>query len=387
MALHYLEDWLLCMYGAIDTEGKSTVRRYASVNNGPISLAAYDKRFITSVSEAIQRNTGMTDRQVVLAVKIVTKYEKQWANLSLNPMYFLLDDIPLRLPIREVDRTCAITIVDKDIQAVFPYQSELITEFHNAANEACGTWVFEKEGSRKTWHISLTEGNVHKLANMKNLDKVRFEIDPRLQELMDLARNPVLPTLDYVDGRMVLHNVPSQAVEALVRSGWTAHADLIEWILAAPKYGITVSAELKAQAPTATKILAAGEELESYPGTSTLTWDEFSTLLDSNDFTYLFYYRGRELRNLEERFKTSYTEKLERFAFLESSTSSDNNKMMEHITEQNINLRRTILVTDLIIGAQRPRDFLSSQCLGMLYMIPDNGRQNATMPSNNQGRG
>lgn len=384
MALHYLEDWILCMYGALDTEGKQQVRRYSSVNNGPISLAAYDKRFITSVAEAIQRNTGMTDRQVVLAVKIVTKYEKQWANLNLNPMYFLLDDIPLRLPIREVDRTCAITLVDKDIQVVFPYQSDLITEFHNSANEACGSWTFEKTGSRKTWHIDLTEGNVHKLANMKHLDKVKFDIDPRVQELMVLARTPVIPTLDFANGQMFMHNVPERAFEAMMQNGWSPTADLTEWALAAPKYGVDVSKELQDQVPIAAKILASGASVDTYPGTSTLTWDEFDALVDSNDFSYLFYYRSRELRNLEQRFKTSYTDKLERFAFLESnSATNDNSKMMENITDQNINPRRTILVTDLIIGAQRPRDFLSSQCLGMLYMIPDNGRQNAAMPSSN----
>ena len=380
MALHTLEDWLLCMYGALAPDG-SPKSRWAAFTP-PISLATYDKRFITSVGESIQRNVGLTDRQVVLAVKVVTKYERQWKALGVNPSYLLEEDIPLQLPIRVVDRSCSIVLEDKTIKVTFPYNSELISEFYNSTENAAGSWVFKKEQSPKVWEIDFTEGNVHKIATMANLSKVPFEVDPVMTELFKMVREPILPTLSYVDGKMVMENVPHEARDSMVSMGWVEDSvDLLHWSLVAQRHGVDVAPSLTEAVNLGSRMLLTETEIDSYPGTSTVTWDEFYELADKMpNHTFLFYYRGRDLNKVQDTVRPDF---LTRAKFLDASvrdTDTPNQKMMENITEMNIDLHKTILVTDLIIGAQRSREFLSAHCLGMLYMIPDNGRQNATMP-------
>lgn len=373
MPLHYLEDWLLCLGGALDVKGNQL--QFAL--HGPISLASYDKRFISSVTATIQSGNGLTDRQILLAVKIVTKYEKQWATLGVSPAYLLNSDIPLRLPIREVDRSCSITLDNKTINVVFPYQSELIAEFHNLAEGSAGQWQFVKEGKQKFWQIDFTEGNIHKLAHMQHLTKVEFSVDPAIQTLMEQAKQPVVPTIDFVDGQMSLVNVPLPAREAMINNGWSPTADLFEWTLAANRYAIATSPALCAQVPLAAKIIEADVDINiKYPGTSTITWEDFDQLFNSNSFSYLFYYRRRELDKLKEFVLPKY-ENSNRLLFLESNVNSKDSRLttsqaiLEETAKININLQKTILVTDMIIGAQFSRDFLSSQCLGMLYMIFD----------------
>lgn len=387
MALHYVEDWLLCLYGSLDIEGNPTRRRFTAPIASPISLANYDKRFIQSVGAAIEANQGLTDRQVLLAVKVITKYEKQWERLGANPMYLLLPDqeVPLRLPIREVNRECSITREDKTIRIVFPYNSEMISQFYNNVNESAGRWVFNKEGNRKVWELDFTEGNIHKLANM-SLDKVPFEISSEMQALIQLAREDHSPRLDYVDNKLVCVDVPEIAVNAMIEYGFSPDADVFEWILLATKFGVTPTPALLEQSEMAARMVNVEKDLSTYPGTSTITWDDLDHLIETTSFNILFHYRERELKKVERDIRSRYTD-CSRFAFVEASTrdfdyATINNQMMDNIT---LDLKKTLLLTDLIIGNPRSRTFLSTKCLGMLYMIPDDRKQNADVQTSDKG--
>lgn len=379
MALHYIEDWLLCMYGAMSADG--TVRRYTQ---GPISLATYDKKFVNSVSSAIEGGTGLTDRQLLLAVKVITKYEKQWAALGVSPAY-LLDpnvELPLRIPLREVDRSCSISRDGKTIQIVFPYNSTLISEFYNKSQEAAGNWEFVKEGNRKVWKLDFTEGNIFKLAQLP-LHNVSFEISDEMKELLALAGENYAPTIDLIDKQLVCTNVPKFAMQAMEEHGFNPNGDPLRWALLSVKFGLKVGPTLSKECELAKKILTSPDDMSSYTGSSSITWDEFDKLVEATNFNFLFHYRNRDLAKLEKEFNNRYND-ISRFTFLEASmqnNANNKNKIMENITSD---LKNTILVTDLVIGSPRSRDILSFHCLGMLYMIPDNRRIDASVQTNNQ---
>lgn len=153
-----------------------------------IKLARYDEPIVHSMSDQVNSNTGFTDRQSVLAHKIVTKYKKQWAGAGYDVSH-LVESPRYRLPIRLIDRTKMISVEDNFITISFPYDQELISYIRAGVNTVPGSLYFDKE--KRHWRAGLIE---QRLIWAKEFGlKFNFEFSDQFNSVM----NQVLSQSDY----------------------------------------------------------------------------------------------------------------------------------------------------------------------------------------------
>lgn len=119
-----------------------------------INLARYDEPIVSSMSDQIQRGVGFTDKQALLAHKIVTKYKRQWVSAGYDISNQELNAV-FRLPIRMIDRTRSIDIANGRIEIKFPYDQELISHIRASINEYPGQLFFDKEN--RCWVTAIIE--------------------------------------------------------------------------------------------------------------------------------------------------------------------------------------------------------------------------------------
>ena len=72
---YYIEDWILWLGRSKDDLGNDIDFPY--YKSYPIKLANYDVTFINRSTENIRKGIGFTQRQLAMATKIVTKYQRQ----------------------------------------------------------------------------------------------------------------------------------------------------------------------------------------------------------------------------------------------------------------------------------------------------------------------
>lgn len=140
----YLEDYLECIAG------------YAAGNRRPvaISLARYDIAIVQSLAGQTLGGIGLTDRQLELAKKIVAKYRRQLASQYIDIAEQAYSPV-MRIPVRKVDRTKNIEIVDGKLIIRFPYDKDIIEYIRQFRSLGCGSMHFDQE--RKVWLASMTE--------------------------------------------------------------------------------------------------------------------------------------------------------------------------------------------------------------------------------------
>jgi len=119
-----------------------------------IKLARYDEPIVNSMTQQINSNLGFTDKQAVLAHKIVIKYRKQWANAGYNVGH-LIASPRYRLNIRTIDRRKQIALEDNYITISFPYDQDLISYIRAGVSNVPGSLYFDKES--RQWRAGLTE--------------------------------------------------------------------------------------------------------------------------------------------------------------------------------------------------------------------------------------
>jgi len=376
MSLHFLEDWLLCLGGHLKVDGSPT-RAYTRADP-PISMAAYDKKFVNSVSEALNRNLGLTDKQVVLGVKVVTKYQRQWSLLGVDPSYLLHDDVPLRLGLRVIDRTQSIVLEGNEMKIKFPYNKDLVTGMHRVAPTAPGAWAWDNEA--KIWTLDYTEGNIHVLATLPNFNDVNFDVSPVIRPLLASATGKdALPVMYMENGKLAFRNVPEQAAAAMVERGWEPEAtNLMHWSLLARKHGIDLDESVVGQLEYGSALTLRQTAFDGGTGygISSTTWDDLENIMTRHPaYTYLFYYRTSAITKVEKRISHVMATK----RFVDTSFGQTAEIVLDGLIVSN-----TIVITDTVIGNLDVRSNIASRCLGMLYMIADDERSNANNETGNK---
>lgn len=122
-----------------------------------IKLARYDEPIVESMANQLSKGTGLTDRQSVLAHKIVVKYRRQWATAG----YDVSDHVEtpkFKLPIRQVDRRRIIDIVDDAIEIKFPYDQDLISRLRADTTAIPGSLKWSTD--RHAWLSSVIEPRI-----------------------------------------------------------------------------------------------------------------------------------------------------------------------------------------------------------------------------------
>lgn len=204
-----IEDYIEVIAGERDPTSGALVGGW--LNDPLISLARYDVKVVTKMCEQIMDGTALTEKQAVLAQKIVLNYRKQLSQKGVDvspaetPVY--------RHTLRSMDYSCSLTLRDDVLCLKFPFRSELIDQLRAFAKDSQG--VCHWSAIDKVWKIALTEYNLNWVATFASINQ--FEIEASVQHLVDLCltaeQTPYQIEL-YVDGsQLKLRNAPESLIE------------------------------------------------------------------------------------------------------------------------------------------------------------------------------
>lgn len=144
-----------------------------------IKLARYDEPIVNSMNEQIANQVGFTDKQSLLAHKIVIKYRKQWATAGYTIEH--LSTPRFKFPIRQIDRSQHINVTEHGIDIRFPYNQELISYIRAAVNEIPGRLVFDRD--RRCWTTALIEPRLIWAKEFGT--KYNFSFGPEFNQCLD----------------------------------------------------------------------------------------------------------------------------------------------------------------------------------------------------------
>ena len=183
----------------------------ATPRNINIRLDTSDKLLVKSLARQVKSGVALTDRQLDLAVAKLVKYKPGLTHNNVDVDQLVLVK-PLRMPIREIDRTqlikidtCPVTatsaiavkfVFSKKISQIW---KELVSLLTGAVHQVAGVS-----------YVSLTESNVkilvHELRPMDfTIDNSIMEIYEKIEEISENPRNFV-PYIDIESSRVTLRN-------------------------------------------------------------------------------------------------------------------------------------------------------------------------------------
>ena len=196
-----------------------------------------------------------------------------------------------RLPLRAMDYTRKLSVVNDQIQVTFPFNSTLIEGLRDFRKESQGQGVWDKEA--KVWSFALTEYNLVWLSTWA--EQNNFEIDSEVSRLNALIATveatPYTIELQYADDKLTITNCPDSlceyiesnlggfGVDNLLRLidmssvlGYTVSKAIADQIVVSstPRfYNLAVSREVKLDPTTITENLASvldyADEMKRWP--------------------------------------------------------------------------------------------------------------------------
>jgi hypothetical protein len=319
----HVEDYIEIIAGYRDPSGKNKQNIFL-LPESPISLARYDVKVVESFAQQIANDLGFTDRQSLLAIQLVIKYERQLYKLGVditpvktNPQF--------KNPIRTIDRTVRAWVENDQINVRFPYNIELIEQFRTEGKQSKGAIRWDHDN--KYWVADLTENNLNWMYAF--LQANNFSIDPSLKSLMDLITDcEKIPYSIELQAReqLEISNATDSLKEYVVNTfggfdlenllklvdnsailGYSVEKVIEETVIEAygPRfYSLCTNRELKADANNVEKLIA---EIVKY-ATATNRWPIYVYEPDlSNRLTMLFM---RHFHNKEEVCKLDAKEKI-----------------------------------------------------------------------------
>lgn len=242
----YIEEYLEVLAGfrQVLSNGKAPGPASFYSQHHDISLARYDINIVQNMAGMTYSGTALTDRQSELAIKLVDKYKKQFASYGIdvtpsvrNPQF--------RLPLRVIDRSRTIKIVDDQIVIKFPYDKAMVPEITQAGHDSRGQFKYNKEN--KSWNLALTEYNINWACAFGN--KYDFTIDSQVQNYMDLIMSAEKTNykieLGVKDHRPYISNAAGSLIDYITKElgGFTAD-NLLRLVDYAPVLGYSVSKEI-----------------------------------------------------------------------------------------------------------------------------------------------
>lgn len=200
----HIEDYLELL------AGYSPHNFFASTTS-TFSLARYDINIVNSMASSTISGTALTDKQGDLAVKLVLKYRKQFANQGIditpaeNPIW--------RHPLRKIDRTKSVILEDGRIIIRFPYDTELIAQVRSYLQGSMGNVTWNRDN--KSWDLGLTEGNINWAVVWG--ESFGFNIDPMVQDLyekiIDMEQHPYEIKLITTENGYAITNAAPSLIE------------------------------------------------------------------------------------------------------------------------------------------------------------------------------
>jgi hypothetical protein len=196
-------------------------------------------KIISDFSSLILQKKGLTEKQRDLAIKIISKYQKELTTeFSYDVKSFLINPV-FRDPVRTIILTKKIT-VDPDVHcrilAKFPYNNNLINQIKTyKANASDGGFNIYWDGSKSSWSFNAIASNFLWLRTWG--EENNFSFDESFEELFknytEMANNleNYLPIICYKNERFFYKNT----IESIPQPEST---DVIEVLMHARRYGI-----------------------------------------------------------------------------------------------------------------------------------------------------
>ena len=239
-SLPYLEDYLEVLSG---TAGFP----YSASQPVVIALARYDVQIVHSMAAQTSQGISLTDRQALLAHKLVVKYRRQLAGQGLD-LGVHEHNAVFRLPVRMVDRTRSIKLQDGLIHIRFPYDDTLLNEIKQSAKNTPGRLQFEPD--TKVWIGSVTEPRLVWLLHL--VDKYDFQVDEPtallIQQVFDCQQQGYRIELVVGSSGLEIVNAESSLIDYINENlGGFGQDNLLRLIDYSSILGYTVSPELVAQ--------------------------------------------------------------------------------------------------------------------------------------------
>ena len=122
----YVEDYIEIISGYRDPDTNKQANHSALwfVFTPIISLARYDVSVLDTMCSSIIDGKALTTKQGELAVKIISKYQRQLAakNVDTTPVL----DPKWRIPLRVISYVKKLSIVNDELVLMFPFTEKLI---------------------------------------------------------------------------------------------------------------------------------------------------------------------------------------------------------------------------------------------------------------------
>ena len=149
-----------------------------------------DYNLMTSLGRQCVRQIGLTDRQYNLSKKKLLEYKDQFEENGILDIDQYFDN--LRTPIREIDRSRWIKIVDGKIAVRFSFNKKLITSLENIRKEL---------GQPKNFidnihYFELSEKSVYVIVS--NLENKNFELSNDVNNIYEKCKEFTKNPYNYV---------------------------------------------------------------------------------------------------------------------------------------------------------------------------------------------
>jgi len=175
-----------------------------------------EKSIIKSIAKQVFNKIALTDRQLELAIKKIEKYK---IGLTMNNINVddLINNKPLRMPIREIDRTIRIGLFKEggnaNITIKFSYSKKFEECWNKIKSNLIGN-VVEKTSIKE---MLLTEQNI--ISIIENLAVMSPVIEDEIFELYkkikEIQNNPInfIAHADYVEDKIAVKNTTKRCLD------------------------------------------------------------------------------------------------------------------------------------------------------------------------------
>lgn len=250
---YYIEDWILWLGRSKDAQGNDIDFPYYKA--WPVKLANYDVTFITRSTDSIRKGVGFTQRQQEMAVKIVTKYQRQITQQLGHSVDYLKQHCPHRLVLREVDRSFSLTESSNYYHVRFPYDPPLVDRMHKFA--ALGTGDFRWDKNKRQWNIAQTERNLALIVDfIDNCNRSAWYVEPaiaqHITQIQLALADPysAIPHLELVNDCIQVVNSTPGLTQGLSAHGFDLTGDIANLVFRADCFGLGIGPILTAQVKT-----------------------------------------------------------------------------------------------------------------------------------------
>ncbi len=311
----------------------------------PIPVSSYDSQIIYSFASQINRGLGFTEKQSVLALKLVKKYKTSLSVAFQTDIEPFVSNPIFRLSKRTVDNvTKTIKIVSeannrKRIAVHFPYDENLISQIKTFKDQLNKKWKMTGRGigyanqiswnnEEKCWTFPLWEDSLEWIEI--NLLNVGFQIDEDLKNLiyeMNLIRQDIekyVPMVVFEENSLKLKNCSSRIPEI-------TGENIVEQLFKARNFGITTWDEKIEEFiegdsvnPVSRHILKSTQSLEFSLDNEKYTLKDLSDIVKYHSLILVAIPGGSELENL----KNSYN------AFLDMGVPRENMSVLFRLDNQ-----------------------------------------------------